>query len=298
MNRDSWNKIISEKRIQYDHLLKEKQVTNKEADDFIKRLEETPMQTSKECVFTLIYEDGRLFASQSSSNKSLRWILQEDGLMIALPFRGGDSIKIESQAEIYSAEADFIPVLPVQFPLVKSFVDFARDGDRTTVKMFAAALGSDQYVPAELQFEKGHLSEAYARAIERTRYSRYTTGIIPMPQKIVYEGRFSKSREPQLIRTFEGKPILKPKIPKIEDLVKAPIEVIDQRVEPHRQFTFIPGKGSILKQAENGRVIQNPRRLQDAPSEPMPFSTWLIGASLLLLIGVSIARIVQRRKSK
>jgi len=297
-DRTFWNKLIADKRRQYEMMQKEKQISKSKAEATLRLLEDSPMQSSRQGLITIICENGNIFVSNKFSKQHLTWMFLDDGIAITRPFSGGDALTIQPMAEIYSATLGLIPVLPIQFPRVKSFVDIATDEGRTTAKMFATSLGSDQYVSAELRFERGHLSEALATGIERTRYSDYTEWSVPIPKAMVCYSRFTESGEPQLTMTYTGKPIVNPKIPKIEDLVKAPIEVIDQRVEPYRQFTFVPGKGSILKQAESGRVIQNPQRLQDAPSEPMPFSTWLIGASLLLLIGVSIARIVQRRKSK
>lgn len=257
-SEEEWNRIVREKEWQYDMMVREGKISAKYASDFLRDLKSSPRVSARTGTFTIIVDKGRLFVLGRWKNKAASWFILEKGIAIGRPFSGG-GITIEKSQEPYSLGGGQIPIFPVNFAPMPAFVDLALDGERGSARMFGASLGSTQYVPATLTFKDGRLSEAVLKRIERTEYSDYCTGPVPMPRRIIYESMSLDGESPVLTRTFIGKPIVNPVIPKLEKLAPGTQSATDKRGDTQIQFTFDLRQRSIFEAAKRGKASEMAR---------------------------------------
>ncbi len=253
-----------------------------------------PQKQTKTGQIRVIFDGARIMVAGGKDFRE-RWMILEDGVAIGRPWFGGDGLAIRATESPYVLTQAEFPVLPVQLPRLKTFVDFRPYEGRTLGRALGASVADAQYANAFVTFADGRLETADLKW-ERTRYSDYTGGPIPLPRRMVYERRPADDGRLQTVYTFIGKPLTDPKIPKLTDLVKAPIGAVDYRTNPPRQFVYLPKGPPILKQALSGKPTRIPDRLPDAPG--VPLSTLILGGSLALLGGVAVVRLARLRRPK
>ncbi|MER3495363.1 MAG: hypothetical protein C4320_00125 [Armatimonadota bacterium] len=298
-NPDDLRAMKENKRQQYELEVKEGRRHPEEAADSLKRLDQLPRNQERRGALTVIAAEGKLWIAYSPANGPKAWSRIEDNVNVNYHWSGGDAWSLNTGSEPYSVAGTILPILPFQLPAVRAFADVETEGKTGKARMFVASLSADQYVRGTLRFEGGRLVETEVPGLERTRFSDYTNGPVPMPKRIEYEGKFDRSGNPQVVRTYIGKPITNPQIPLLKDLAPATgINVIDYRSDPNRQFRFTPNGGSILEQSESGIATPLSYGAQTASGSSVPFSTWLLGASLLLLAGTAVARLRAGRRGK
>lgn len=240
----------------------------------------------------IVFEGPRIMVAGGKDFRA-RWMILEDGIAVGRPWSGGDGLAIKGTESPYVLTRAEFPVLPVQLPRLKAFVDFRPYEGRTLGKALGASLADAQYANVFVTFAEGRLATSDLKW-ERTSYSDYTDGLIPLPRRMVYERRPADDGRLQTVYTFVGKPLITPKIPKITDLVKAPTAVVDYRANPPRQFIYFPQGPPILEQALSAEPTRTPERLPDASG--MPLSTLILGGSLALLAGVAVVRLARLRR--
>ncbi len=301
-SEDDWSRIVKEKEIQYEQMVRDGKITAKYASDFLKDLKSSPRVRARTGTFTIIVEKGRIFVLRRWKNEIASWFIFEKGIAVGRPFNGG-GITIEKSEEPYSLGGGQIPIFPLQFASMPSFIDLAFEGERASARMFGASLVSSQYVPATLQFKDGRLSEALLKSIERTEYSDYSTGPVPMPGRIVYESMYENGGTPALTRTFIGKPIVNPVIPKLEKLAPGIQQATDGRGEEQITFTFDLRRSSIFEAAKREKA----RRMKQAEASKTPHdhihlrseldTRWVLGGSFGVGAVLLLVFLLGRRSS-
>lgn len=290
--------IKENKRQQYEWEVKEGRRHPEDAETSLKRLDELPRTEERRGTLTVIAAEGKLWIVYSPEQGVKAWARIEDNVNVNFHWSGGDAWNLKAGAEPYSGAGTVLPILPFQLPAVRAFADIEADGNTGKARMFVASLNTDQYVRGSLRFEGGRLAETEVPGLERTRFSDYTNGPVPMPKRIEYERNFDRSGNPQVVRTYIGKPITNPRIPALKDLAPAAgIDVIDYRTDPVRQFRFTPKSGSILDQSERGIATPGSYGARTATGSSVPFTTWLLGGSMLLLAATAVARLRAARRA-
>ncbi len=301
-SEEEWNRIVRDKELQYDMMVREGKISAKYASDFMRDLKSSPRVSARTGTFTIIVDKGRLFVLGRWKNKAAKWFILDKGIAIGRPF-SGVGITIEKLQEPYSAGGGQIPIFPFNFAPMPAFVDLAFEGERGSARMFGAALGSTQYVPATLKFTNGRLSEALLRRIERTEYSDYSAGPIPMPGRIVYESMYESSGVPALTRTFIGKPIANPVIPKLEKLAPGSQSATDKRGDTPVYFTFDLRQRSIFEAAKRGKASELAReKAAKTPHDHIHLRSefdnrWVVGGTIGVGAVLLLVFLLGRRSS-
>lgn len=298
--------IIKDKEEQYRHLVSEGKVSQSAADELLRALRSFPLKSTSVNYIHFIKRNDRLLVTMHDAKKVMTaWSLIQGDYTVSKGWSGGDHISLSRQVEPYSRGVGNVPILPIQLPNIKTFVDLDEDErssdaatSRFDVKMLNVSTSTDSYLKAKLSFEHGHLAMADIPQIERWQYSGYSKSDPPLPSFIVLERNFSSSGSPQEVTKYsQVAPFVQ--MQGLKQLITgATITAFDERSDPFGQFNFEKSKGSILDQAQSAIPMPRMRRADSFGAPNLSIGTILVFSGIGLLFVVVLVKFAGLRKGR
>lgn len=291
--------VVRAKTKQYDEMVKSGQVSEAEAKRVLDSIRSGPTRGEESTIVSFVFERGTLLATASSQSKT-SWTLISNGVSIESGWAGGDHITLSMSSEPYSSAVTQLPILPVQLPGIKEFVDLEWTKDGISARMIPVSTTAGDYLECKLSFKEGRLATAEVKGIERWTFSDYNELTDYFPKRILMERQFDQEGNPQITMECIKTNVADAKMQTLDRLLgsKSSVDVIDVRTDPPKQFIYVKGKGSILEQAKSGLPsLRNSKRTTNkAVGAPLSFGGVLVGTGLTLLFGLSIWKLVVARK--
>ncbi len=277
LERSEIQAIISLKEEQYDHMIKAGEATESQKKSVINSLKNmsTARKTRAQVQFNFFSDHLLVTWANEEDGSPEAWTWIDSDTSVSRGWQGGDSAEITAELQPYTNAATKVPILPIQLKGVKSFVDLSGLDKVEKGKMLSISTSDSGYHSCNLQFQDGRLSVAEIPGIERWTYASY---IGSFPKEMNLERQYSKSNTAQVSRAYTSM-AAKADSRTLEELLgSTPIQVIDQRVDPPRVFTFTAGKGSFDEQLKTAKESPEMKR-----PELVEVSGWGSGRVLILL---------------
>ena len=240
-----------------------------------------------------MFKHGQILVRKSSAfGKS--WSLITNGYSVQSGWSGGDHLLLTLNSEPYSSTNTDVPLLPVQLPFVKTFVDIELSESVVHGRMITVSTTSSDYFPCELIFTDGRLTRAEVKGIERWTYSDYNS-VDPFPGTIMMERLFDEKGAPQVRMECKRLPV-DSVMANLDALITEPsIQVVDIRTDPPKQFIYYKGKGLITDQARSGVPMISNRRPQAVVSGlQLSVGAILVLSGLSIILLISVWKLVSR----
>jgi hypothetical protein len=294
-DRSEINKLIEEKKSQYDKMISEGTSTSEQRDAVIKSLQGTPLVENKRGVVSFTFDTAYTLVTyrEPRTSENEKWTLLMGSHSYQYGWGGGESVIIGSQIEPYSFANTLVPILPVQLRGIRAFVEINSSADTINARMLTVSLTTDQYMPCTLKFESGKLIEAQVGSIETWSYSNYKDDSFPYRMELTRFVNGKPSVERIYTRTSS-----KPDLRGLEKLIgRDEVTMIDARSRPLKQFEYKVGSGDPLIKAETAIVLPEFRQgLQYEAPSPLSGSRLLIGGGLIGLLVVAIVKFIKAKK--
>ncbi len=295
-DRDS---LVERKRRQYDDLVSKGSVSRSSADQVLESMRSQPLEQESSRTVSFLMSEGKLLVlCKDASKPEADWAVLMGDYTVRKGWQGGDNITLSSEPEPYSFCITKLPVLPLQLPAINAFVDLQQDRDSIIGRMLTVSLGREDYFTCTLQFGvDGLLRSAEVPGIERWTYDNYSKETPPIPARITLERLYDKNGQPQVVDVYTRSKS-SAKFKDFDDLIPAKsIAVVDRRSDPVRQFTYVKGNGSLLRQSRSGFPVYAQQLPERAKGFQLTFTGLLVGAGCLILAAISIIGLLKRRPS-
>ncbi|MCC7230253.1 MAG: hypothetical protein IT203_07645 [Fimbriimonadaceae bacterium] len=293
------DELVKTKTKQYDDLVKAGRVSQEQANRVLASLRSGQKSSEESSIVSFVFEKGTMLVTRQL-NSQVNWTLISNGVSVESGWSGGDHLTLSANAQPYSAAVTQLPILPVQLPGIKEFVDFELTKDGVVGRMITISTTSGDYLPCRLSFQDGRLASAEVQGIERWKFSGYGKATDPFPQQIQLERQFDQDGNAQVVMVCTRIDDVDGNMQSLDQLLgsKSSVEIVDVRTDPPKQFTYTKGKGSVLEQSVNGLPALQKKGYASSTDRPLSFGAILIIVGLALLLGLSIWKLFLVRKNR